>query len=218
MQAEQVRQDQLANDLSNATTPGYKTDSSPQYSFGALLLANTATGQAIGALNTGVGLGKPVVNLTPQPLQQTGQPLDFGIAGSGFFAVRTPQGVQYTRNGQFQSNGQGLLVDGEGNEVLAQSGAPVRVGADGKVSASALGVFSVAGATKQGDNLYTGRGGGQATGTVRQGELEASQVDPVQTMVDMIASLRAYESGQKAINSIDETLGESAGTVGSLGG
>ncbi len=45
MQAEQVRQDQLSNDLSNASTPGYKTDQSPQQSFGSLLLANTATGQ-----------------------------------------------------------------------------------------------------------------------------------------------------------------------------
>ena len=47
MLAQQVRQDQLANDLSNASTPGYKKDSSVQQSFGALLLANTATGQAL---------------------------------------------------------------------------------------------------------------------------------------------------------------------------
>ena len=55
MQAEQVRQDQLANDLSNASTPGYKTDSSPQQSFGSLLMANTATGQTVGSIQTGVG-------------------------------------------------------------------------------------------------------------------------------------------------------------------
>ena len=53
MQAEQVRQDQLANDLSNASTPGYKTDSSPQESFGSLLMANTATGQALHTLAAG---------------------------------------------------------------------------------------------------------------------------------------------------------------------
>src|SRR5213082_2871259 len=82
MLAQQVREDQLANDLSNASTPGYKKDSSVQQSFGALLLANTATGQPIGALNTGVRLGTPVTDLTPQALHQTGQKLDFGIAGA----------------------------------------------------------------------------------------------------------------------------------------
>src|ERR1700760_3697481 len=46
MVAEQTRQDQLANDLSNATTPGYKADASPQHSFGAVLLATTRAGGA----------------------------------------------------------------------------------------------------------------------------------------------------------------------------
>src|SRR5436305_10739724 len=146
MQAEQVRQDQLANDLSNASTPGYKTDSSPQQSFGSLLLANTATGQPIGSIQTGVGLGRPIVNMSPEALEQTGQPLDFGIQGSGFFAVRTSQGVQYTRNGQFQANAQGLLVDSLGNQVLSQNGAPIAVSAAGTVSPSSLGVFNLGGA------------------------------------------------------------------------
>jgi flagellar basal-body rod protein FlgG len=218
MNAEQVRQDQLANDLSNASTPGYKTDSSPQRSFGALLLANTATGQPIGAIQTGVGLGTPVVDMTAQPLQQTGQPLDFGIAGSGFFAVRTSQGVQYTRDGQFQSNAQGLLVDAQGNQVLSQNGAPIAVSAAGTVAPSSLGVFNVTGAVKAGYNNYTGAAAGGPTGTVRQGELEQSAVDPVKTMVDMITSLRTYQSGENAIQSIDGTMQESAQSVAALGG
>jgi flagellar basal-body rod protein FlgG len=218
MQAEQVRQDQLANDLSNASTPGYKTDSSPQRSFGALLLANTATGQPIGSINTGIGLGTPVVDMTAQPLQQTGQPLDFGIQGNGFFAVRTPQGVQYTRNGQFQANAQGLLVDSLGNQVLSQNGAPIAVSAAGTVAPSSLGVFNLTGATKVGDNNYTGSPTGGATGSVRQGELEQSGVDPVETMVHMITSLRTYQSGENAIQSINGTMQESAQSVASLGG
>jgi flagellar basal-body rod protein FlgG len=218
MQAEQVRQDQLANDLSNASTPGYKTDSSPQRSFGALLLANTATGQPIGSINTGIGLGTPVVDMTAQPLQQTGQPLDFGIAGSGFFAVRTPQGVQYTRSGQFQSNAQGLLVDSLGNQVLSQNGAPIAVSASGTVAPSSLGVFNLTGAKKVGNNNFTGAVAGGPTGSVRQGELEQSAVDPVKTMVDMITSLRTYQSGENAIQSIDGTMQESAQSVAALGG
>jgi flagellar basal-body rod protein FlgG len=217
MQAEQVRQDQLANDLSNASTPGYKTDASQQQSFGALLLANTATGQPIGQVNTGVALGRPVVDLTAQPLQQTGQPLDFGIAGSGFFAVRTPQGVQYTRNGQFQASAQGLLVDSLGNQVLSQNGAPIAVSAAGTVAPSSLGVFNLAGAVaKAGNNNYIGTPAGAGTGSVRQGELEQSAVDPVKTMVDMITSLRTYQSGENAIQSIDGTMQQSAQNVGAI--
>jgi flagellar basal-body rod protein FlgG len=218
MLAQQVREDQLSNDLSNASTPGYKTDSSVQQDFGALLLSNTSTGQPIGALNTGVRLGTPVTNLTPATLHSTGQPLDFGIAGQGFFAVRTPQGIRYTRDGQFQASAQGLLVDGLGNQVLSQNGATITVSPQGTVPASSLGVFNVTGAAKQGDNYFTGAAAGRGTGTVRQGELEDSAVDPVNTMVHMISSLQTYQAGENAIQTIDGTMQESASSVASLPG
>ena len=114
MLAEQVRQDQLTNDLANASTPGYKSDHSVQTSFDDLLLSNTSTGQPIGPLATGVTISKVVTDMTPAPLQQTGQPLDFAVDGTGFFAVSTPQGVRYTRDGQFSANAQGLLIDARG--------------------------------------------------------------------------------------------------------
>jgi flagellar basal-body rod protein FlgG len=218
MLAQQVREDQLANDLSNASTPGYKKDVSIQQSFGALLLANTATGQPIGPINTGVSLGAPVTDLTPASLHSTAQPLDFGIAGQGFFAVRTPQGIRYTRDGQFQANAQDLLVDSLGNQVLSQNGAPIAVSAQGTVPASSLGIFNLTGATKQGNNLFTGAAAGRATGTVRQGELEESGVDPVNTMIHMVTALQTYQAGENAIQTIDQTMQESAGSVGSLGG
>jgi flagellar basal-body rod protein FlgF len=218
MLAQQVREDQLANDLSNASTPGYKTDTSVQSDFGALLLSNTATGQQIGSINTGVGLGAPVTNLTPETLYSTNQPLDFGVAGEGFFGVRTSQGVRYTRDGQFQESAQGLLVDGQGNPVLSQNGATITVSAQGTVPASSLGVFNLTNVTKQGDNFYTGTLAGPGTGTVEQGELESSAVDPVKTMVNMITSLQTYQAGENAIQTIDSTMQESASSVGSLMG
>ncbi len=218
MLAQQVREDQLSNDLSNASTPGYKSDSSVQSDFGAMLMANTATGQTVGPINTGIRLGAPVTDLTPSTLHSTNQPLDFGIAGQGFFAVRTPQGVRYTRDGQFQENAQGQLVDGQGNQVLSQNGAPIAVSAQGTVPASSLGVFNVNNVAKQGNNYFTGAAGGRGTGTVKQGELEDSSVDPVNTMVHMISSLQTYQAGENAIQTIDSTMQESAGSVASLGG
>lgn len=217
MLAQQVREDQLSNDLSNASTPGYKSDASVQSDFGAMLLANASTGQTIGPLNTGVRLGAPVTNLTPNSLHPTGQPLDFGIAGAGFFAVRTPQGLRYTRDGQFQTSAAGLLVDGQGNQVLSQNGAPIAVGPQGTVSAASLGNFNLTGVTKQGSNLFAGTPAGRGTGTVKSGELEDSAVDPVNTMVHMISSLQTYQAGENAIQTIDSTMQESAQSVGSLG-
>ncbi len=216
MLVEQVRQDQLANDLANASTPGYKSDQTTQQDFGSLLLTQTATGQPVGSISTGLEVGKIVTDLTPAGLHSTGQPLDFGIAGTGFFAVRTAQGVRYTRDGPFSASAQGLLVDAQGNDVLSQNGSPIPVGAKGTVPVSALGVFNLTGATKQGYNYFTGTPGGRGSGTVVQGSLEDSSVDASHTMVDMIASLRAYESGQKALSSIDETLQASSQSVGSL--
>jgi len=159
-----------------------------------------------------------VVNLTPQSLYSTGQPLDFGIAGDGFFAVRTAQGTQYTRDGQFQENAQGLLTDSQGDPVLSQNGATITVSAQGTVPASSLGVFNLTNATKQGNNLYTGTLSGRGTGTVQSGELENSAVNATTTMVSMITSLQSYQSGENAIQTIDSTMKEAAQSVGSLTG
>jgi flagellar basal-body rod protein FlgF len=218
MVAEQTRQAQLSNDLANASTPGYKPEESPQHSFGELLLSNTSTGQTVGSMNTGVQLGKSFVDMTPAGTQTTGQPLDFGILGTGFFAVRTPQGVRYTRDGQFTASASGQLVDSAGDAVLSQSGAPLTVAADGTVPAGSLGVFNVPGAVKQGENLYTGTASGHAEGTIRSGVLEESGVNPARTMVDMMGSLRTFQSGQQAIQAIDQTLQAASTQVGSLNG
>ena len=118
MVAEQVRQDQLANDLANASTPGFKPDESPQHSFGEVLMANTEGGAAVGSVDEGVALGKTYTNMTPGSMQETGEPLDFAIEGNGFFAVKTAQGVRYTRDGQFTTSAAGVLTDASGDPVL----------------------------------------------------------------------------------------------------
>jgi flagellar basal-body rod protein FlgF len=218
MVAEQTRQDQLSNDLANATTPGFKADRSPQHSFGSMLLANAEGGAAVGSVDMGVALGKTYTNMTPASLRETGEPLDFAIQGGGFFAVKTAQGVRYTRDGQFTASAAGVLTDVSGNAVLDQTGAPIKVGARGAVPASALGVFEVPGAAKQGENLYAGTAAGKASGTVHQGSLEDSGVDAAKVMVDMITSLRTFQSGQQAIQTIAQTLQVAASQVGSVSG
>jgi flagellar basal-body rod protein FlgG len=218
MVAEQSRQSQLSNDLANASTPGFKPDATPQHSFGQFLLQSAAGNRALGSISSGVALGRSFTDLSPAGMMTTNQPLDFGIAGAGFFAVQTPAGVRYTRDGQFTSSAQGLLVDGAGNNVLGQGGASIKVGAGGTVPAGELGVFELQGAVKQGENLFAGAPAGRASGTVRSGVLEESGVSPAKAMVEMVASLRSFQSGQQAIQAIDQTLQEASAQVGSLNG
>src|SRR3954454_8393349 len=215
MLAEMVRQDQIANDLANASTPGYRSDRSTQKSFGDMLLENTKTGQPIGSLGTGVEIDSTVTDTTAGPVRDTGEPLDFAIQGDGYFAVQTPQGVRYTRDGQFTRGTDGTLMTATGNHVLGSSGAPIQVGADGKVPEGSLAVFTLSGTlTKQGDSLLNGTAtaGG---GTVQSGQLEGSNADATRSMVDMISSFRAFEAGQRVITTIDETLSKAANQVAS---
>jgi len=235
MLAEQVREDQLANDLANASTPGYKVERTTQQAFGAMLLSGaSATATGASALSTGATLiGTPqqvgpiattteitgeTADLSQAGIKTTGNPLDFAVSGSGFFAVRTSAGVRYTRDGEFSATAAGGLVDASGNPVLDQAGQPVKLGADGTVAASALGVFALTGAAEQGDNLFTGTAQGRASGVVQAGALEGSGVDPARTIVDMIAALNDYQSGEKVIQTIDQVEQRSATTVGALGG
>jgi flagellar basal-body rod protein FlgG len=218
MVAQQIHQDQLANDLSNASTPGYKPDGSPQHSFGEVLLANTEGGPAIGTIDRGVALGATYTDLTPGSIQETGEPLDFAIEGSGFFAVRTAQGVRYTRDGQFSASATGVLTDSAGNPVLGSRGGTVRVSAAGTVPAGAIATFELTGAAKQGENLFTGTRAGRGQGGVRQGALEGSGVDAAKAMVEMITALRNFQSGQQAIQTIALTLQQASTQVGSITG
>jgi flagellar basal-body rod protein FlgG len=142
------------------------------------------------------------------------------IDGQGFLTVQTPAGPRYTRNGQLVVDGTGRLATATGYPVLDANGQTIAVGgsdgldidANGVVSRNGrtlgtLGVVSLTTPLKQGDTLFAGTPGAKPAGTaVRQGFLEGSGVDPTKAMVDMITSLRTYESDQKAISSIDETL------------
>jgi flagellar basal-body rod protein FlgG len=218
MLSEMVRQDQIANDLSNASTPGYKADRATQRSFGDILLSNSVSGQTVGPLGLGSQIDTITTDTTAAPLRETGELLDFAVQGDGWFGIQTPQGVRYTRNGQFGVSPQGTLIDSLGNQVMGKNGGPVAVGPDGRANPQLVGVFTVNGARKVGDSYVTGAAAGQAAGTVRQGALEGSNADPARSMVDMIASFRAFESGQRVIRTIDETLQKASNSVGGLPG
>jgi flagellar basal-body rod protein FlgF len=231
MLAEQVRQDQIANDLANSSTAGYKADRASQRSFGDVLLLSRESGEVIGSANMGSHIAAIKTDFSQGALKQTDEPLDVALDGPGFLAVRTPQGVRYTRDGQLTMGAGGKLTTLSGYAVLDSAGRDVTVPAgdmkiarDGSLTVASktigrLGVVSLTNPKKAGDNLFTGTAGAAPAGTsVRQGFLEASGVDPARAMVDMIASLRAYESAQRVIHAIDETLGKGIQSGSTQGG
>lgn len=217
MLAEMARQDQLANDLANASTPGYKADRVSQRSFGDLMLSNSTDGSIVGPLGSGAAIDKQVTDVRPQALRDTGQPLDLAVEGDGWFGVQTKQGVRYTRNGSFSANAQGKLVDQLGNQVLGVGGKPVAV-TEGTIDPTKVALFNLRNPVKQGESNFTGQAGGQATGKVRSGSLEGSGVDPARAMVDLMASMRTMEATQRAITTIDTTLQQTSSQVGTLPG
>ncbi len=127
MLTELVRQDSIAGDLANASTPGYKPRRlavqlrrRPQRRPGA---------PSPRPLGYGAQISKTSVDMTQGPLESTGEPLDLALQGPGFLAVQTAHGTRYTRDGQLAVDGQGRLVTATGNPLLDQPGKPIALGA-----------------------------------------------------------------------------------------
>jgi flagellar basal-body rod protein FlgG len=192
-----------------------------------------ASGLSIG---TGVRVVATEKTFTQGGLNQTGNPLDMAINGRGFFQVLMPDGTQaYTRAGDFQVNSQGQLVTSAGYVVqpgiTIPSGAQsITIGNDGTVSVALAGsatptqvgslqlvdFVNPTGLQPRGENLLVesassgtaqpGTPGLNGLGTVSQGAVEASNVNVVEEMVNMIETQRAYEMNTKAIQTADQML------------
>lgn len=173
---------------------------------------------------------------TQGALEQTNRPLDLAIEGEGFFQVQLAGGqTAYTRDGTLQISDQGTLVTSQGyafvpNVKIPTDATGITVSASGIVSATRgqsttpeelgrieLARFSnPAGLQAQGENLYvaTAASGDAVTGFPQeegfgrtvQGAVEASNVEIVQEMVDMITAMRAYEINSKAIKNSESML------------
>lgn len=187
-------------------------------------------------LGTGVRIQGTSRMETQGTMQQTGNALDLALDGDGYFQVQLPGGqLGYTRAGNFSRSPEGLLVTNEGYQVMPGITVPegatqITVGTDGTVSATVAGQTeparlgqlqvanfpNAAGLQSKGDNYMLetassgaanlGVPGEDGRGTVRQGMLEASNVNVVEELVDMIECQRAYEVNSKMISATDDML------------
>jgi flagellar basal-body rod protein FlgG len=187
-------------------------------------------------LGSGVSLQGTSKIDTQGTLNATGNALDMAIEGSGYFQLQRPDGsIAYTRAGNFSVTAEGNVVSSDGLPLIPQITIPegatsVSVGNDGTVSATLQGTteatqlgqieisrfMNPAGLQSIGGNLMietaasgtpqTGAGGLEGRGNIRAGNLETSNVNVVEELVDMIETQRAYEVNSKMIKATDEML------------
>ena len=233
----QLRLGIVSNNVANASTPGYKQDQLPDEIGKAIDLQRFATnsqGGAIGSITLGPQVGLSQLDLTAGPLQETSNPLDIAIGGSGYFATQAADGsTRYTRDGGFRADANGNLLARDGSAVLDTAGQPIQLPA-GDVSVAADGTILVDGnqaaqlqvvdfapgaqLNKVGNGMFTPAAGvaPQAANGVQlyQGYLEGSNVDMSESMVATMNLVRAYEANQKLLQMQDETLKSTVNEVG----
>ena len=172
------------------------------------------------------------------PLIQTGNPLDLAISGEGFFLVETPRGNLYTRGGSFTQDSEGRIVTLQGYPLLTDKGAYIKA-LNERVSFEGDGTIWIEGVKSgrlslnafddmrqihpAGDNLFVNLDPVEnfprkpREMELRAGYLEGSNVNTIDSMVRMIAEYRNYESNQKSIHAIDDTIRKAVNEVGRVG-
>ena len=243
MEAQQTQLDAISNNLANVSTNGYKKSHAV---FEDLMYQNlrqaggNSSEQTLLPTGLQMGLGTRAVatarSFEQGNLQQSANPLDVAVKGTGFFQVQMPDGTTgYTRDGSFQVSSQGQLVTNNGYVVnpgitIPTNAQSVTIGADGTVSAAIPGqatpqtigqlqlasFVNPAGLEPKGQNIYAetaasgtptaGTPGTNGMGQLQQGFVETSNVNVVEELVSMIQTQRAYELNSKAISTSDQML------------
>ncbi|MFK8138321.1 MAG: flagellar basal-body rod protein FlgG [Bdellovibrionales bacterium] len=241
MQAQQTNMDVTANNMANLSTNGYKK---ARAEFEDLMYQTIKEPGAVSGDNavspvgvqTGLGVKTSAIkkDFTTGAAKITQKPLDVMVEGKGFFAVQTPNGVSYTRDGAFSKNAQGVIVNRAGFPLEPALSIPsnalgLSISPNGQVEVEVPGgqrqnigqielsnFVNPAGLKAIGKNLYTqtaasgvpqvGLPGQNGLGELSQGQLEGSNVNIVDEMVNMITTQRAYEMNSKAIQAADQML------------
>jgi len=236
------RQDVLANNLANMETVAYKPsqvdmrerlperlEDADVFADPHWLLERLGGGNFVAPSRIDLGQG----GLTP-----TGNDLDLAIEGDGMFVVRVGEGdagLRLTRDGRFTMNGRGRLVTRNGHEVVGTNRRPIRLDPDQPVQVTRAGQIEQGGnvvgrlrivpiaeqsmVVKEGANLMRLADGvvmprGAAEGRVLQHHVEASTVDPIKTMMGMMAAAKAAQANLKMMQYHDQVLGQAFNTFG----
>ena len=212
MRARMESLDLLANNLANASTPGYKAD---REFYGLYASEALRDGWSFTTL--------PVIeshwtDFAQGTVKSTGNPTDLALSGPGFFAVDSPEGVLYTRNGAFRVAPRGELETAEGYRLRGRDGRPIRVDPalafevtrEGAVmqGGQLMGTLEIAAldravAGKAGGNYFRlqdpNARPGPAAAEVLQGHAESANFHPAETAVRLVSVMRQFEMLQRAL-------------------
>lgn len=217
----------VANNLANLNTPGFRAE---QVRFSELLSETSADKASY------VSEGETFTSLRPGPITQTSNPLDLAVDGHGWFAVATPDGVGYTRDGRMRMTPEGMLQSMNGLPMLDAGGAPlmvdpnggaVQVGTDGSVYqngqiAGRVGIYLMADGTTltrhSGSIVMADQPGvliqDFTRNKVLQGYVEGSNVEPIMEMTRLINLQRAFEA---AANTVQQNEDLTSNAIRQLG-
>ncbi len=211
------RQDTLANNIANASTPGFRAE---LQAFRAVPVEGSGASTRVFALETTTGYDP-----SAGPVTSTGRNLDVAVRGNGWLTVQALDGTEaYTRGGSLELSNDGTLTTRSGLPVLGDGGplqvppnAAVSIGADGTVSAkgtdgknTAIGKLKLVtpetALVRGDDGLFRGAEGplgADDRARVQDGALEGSNVSAVESMVAMIAAARQFEAQMKMIQTAE---------------
>jgi flagellar basal-body rod protein FlgF len=216
----------VAHNLANLGTSGYRAE---QATFRSLMAGGgrAASNPLNAAMNDFGVLSGSRLDYTSGSLTATGNPLDIAVAGPGFLTLQSAAGPVYTRNGSLHLTPTGQLVTAQGDAVLGLQG-PITL-PNGAVAVSADGTISVDGNVVDqlrlaefspntnlealGNSRYAAPQGSAlapASSSVRQGMLEASNVSPVESVVELITIQRNAEMMQRALTLFDSQMNQTA--------
>jgi flagellar basal-body rod protein FlgF len=200
----------------------------------------------VGPLNTGIYLDEVITEHTQGSLEQTGRSLDLAIKGNGFFVVQTQNGPRYTRGGSFYLDSEGYLAIGSGYRLMGENGPVqpntenITIDTHGNIYienmyADTLQLVAFDNASqlvKQGELLYQNTGAAQIDVNAQnagadenadapacevvQGYLEGSNVNMTRELTQMMSAMQNYNSNQRIIRMLDETLAKTVNEVGRL--
>ena len=207
--------DMLSNNLSNVTTTGFKTDRE----FYDLYTSADALEPGAYDPTQMPTIQKNWTDFSQGLLQHTGNDIDVGILGEGFFSVKGPSGKLYTRNGAFLLSPAGQIITQEGYPVTDRNGNPIQLDPARGVEIDTKGGVHQSGQTvgqldmvsftdlrslsKQGATYFKYNGSDtdikQASGEMQQDRIESSNVGSAESAVRLVSVMRQFEMLQKAI-------------------
>lgn len=235
-----ARLEAVSQNLANANTTGYKAGRLV-FQVRPLTREEDVSGISLdpilGRTAAQVGEVATVRDFAQGAVRSSGNPLDVAISGEGFFTVSTPRGERYTRQGSFALDGEGYLVTQHGERVQGDGGdirvgeGDIAIGDDGSITADGLSVGRIKVVSfgtpnpplvPEGAALFAPLRGANATPVdaasvhLQPGAIEASNVDAVASMVELVEVSRGFESYMRAMQRLDEVAQRSINEVGKV--